>query len=251
MGAGSPQVATSMRARSTSVDLDADAVHLWVIDVSSATLESGSGTRRCVDALVGPESELDVVQLHAFASHAERARAARFRRPGDGDRFLAAHGALRAIMAGYLQSDPRTLRFEVGAWGKPALAHSDLAFNLSHSGARALVAVARGRQVGVDVERLRPIPELEGLMARVCTPEECAELAAEPPTQREGAFLALWTRKEALAKMTGAGLRAIERDASSVSAASAGCRVEQLLHLPGYTACVAAEGLDWRLVHCN
>ncbi len=110
----------------------------------------------------------------------------------------------------------------------------------------ALIGVARGRQVGVDVERQRPISDVEGLISRICTPRERETLDRVDPSEREGAFLALWTRKEALANMTGVGIRAMGRDACLDTYNN--CRLEQLPDLPGYAACAAAEGTDWRLV---
>jgi 4'-phosphopantetheinyl transferase len=178
----------------------------------------------------------------------ERERAARFRRPGDGDRFLAARGALRRILAGYLQRDPRAIVFSLGEWGKPSVEGSSLCFNLSHSDALALIAVAYGRLVGVDVERQRDIVDLEGIASRICSPSERLELDALAPSDRQGAFLAMWTRKEALAKMTGEGVRALSRDTRLDE--QDGCRLVQVPDLPGYAACVAAQGTDWRLVRC-
>jgi 4'-phosphopantetheinyl transferase len=204
-----------------------DEVHLWVVD---ADAEAREAKRR-----------------RAATSVAERERAARFRRPEDGHRYLAAHGALRLILAGYLGWDPLALRFATGAWGKPFVEDTDIQFNLSHSGALALIAVARGRQVGVDVERLRPLADLEDVAARVCTAREREALAALAKPQRERAFLTLWTRKEALAKMVGEGVRALSPDARG-EARGGRCRLVDVVDLSGYAACVAAEGTAWQLV---
>lgn len=201
-------------------------VHLWV-----ATVAPGS-----------PE----VKRLQAAAGSAERARAARFHRLEDAERYLAAHGALRMILAGFMACDPVDLRFSTHGKGKPFIEGADLEFNLSHSGALALIAVALRRQVGVDIERLRPIPDLEDLVAGVCTAGERAALAALEEPVRERAFLGMWTRKEALVKMTGEGLDALSRADSRE--AHGGCRLVELRDLSGYAAWVAAEGSEWQLV---
>ncbi|HUE84744.1 MAG TPA: 4'-phosphopantetheinyl transferase superfamily protein, partial [Vicinamibacterales bacterium] len=153
------------------------------------------------------------------------------------------------VLAGFMASDPQDLRFSTHEKGKPFLEGADLQFNLSHSGTLALIAVALRRQVGVDVERLRPIPDLEDLAAGVCTARERAALAALEEPVRERAFLVMWTRKEALVKMTGEGLDALSRAGSCE--ADGGCRLVELRDLSGYAACVAAEGSEWQLVrHC-
>lgn len=231
MGAGRPTVATSVHGALSVPSLESDAVHLWVIDIAPA-----------------PQVPGEVAALPVFTTAPERERAARFRRPGDGDRFLAARGALRWILAGYLHRDPQAISFSYGAWGKPSVEGSSLCFNLSHSEALALVAVAPGRRVGVDVERHRALADLDGIATRICSPRERLELNSVAPSDRLGAFLAMWTRKEALAKMTGEGVRALSRDARLE--AQDDCRLEQVLDLPGYAACVAAQGTDWRLVRC-
>lgn len=251
MEAESPGVATSMLCEEPKRNLDADAVHLWVINVSDASEDSS----QLAAAPSGPRLRLDSnlarTPLRAFTSAAEQERAARFRRPVDGERYLAAHAAVRHVLSRYLGCSPRDVPFAVAGRGKPRVPGSEFEFNLSHSASLALIAVARGRQVGVDVERQRPLSDVDGLAERVCTHEERVWLAATPSTEREGAFLALWTRKEALAKMTGDGLRAIGRDAWHESEDAADYRLEQLTDLPGYSACVAATGTDWRLVRCS
>jgi 4'-phosphopantetheinyl transferase len=156
-----------------------------------------------------------------------------------------ARGALRRILGGYLGVDPGALVFAHGPSGKPFLPGSRLCFNVSHSGSLVLVVVAHGRQVGVDVEQVRAVPEADAIATRFCSPSEQEALGRIPPADRQGAFLALWTCKEALAKLTGEGVGALPLDV--VRDAPPGCRMEPLHDLPGYAACVAAEGNGWRL----
>ena len=211
--------------------LDPDTVHVWTTDCDA---EAGDRPHRL-----------------ASTTDDERERASRFHRPEDGERFLIAHGTLRLVLADYLRCDPLALRFGTHANGKPFVEEADVEFNLSHSGALAVIAVARGRRVGVDVEEVRSMPDLDRVAARVCTPGEIAMLAGLPHRQREHAFLAMWTRKEALAKATGEGIAGVFRDARDARDAPAGPDVEwtlvDLTDLPGYVACVAAEGVGWRL----
>ena len=231
MGPGSPSGVTSARGRrSQSSSFPApDEVHVWVADLDSDPVESARRVAATTDG--------------------ERERASRFRRPSDAERYLSAHGALRLVLAEYLGCDPVALRLGARDNGKPFLEDASLEFNLSHSGALALIAVARSRQVGIDVELIRPISDLVSLAARVCTPGELATLTALAEPHRQRAFFAMWTRKEALAKATGEGISAVVRDASTpVVDGEARWTLIEMSDFPGYAACVAAEGLGCRLV---
>jgi 4'-phosphopantetheinyl transferase len=204
-------------------------VHLWVTDFDA---ESGQVSRHL-----------------AATTDAERERASRFHRREDAERYLFSHGALRLILADYLARDPFALRFGAHANGKPFLEDAGIEFNLSHSGALVLIAVTQGRHVGVDVEQLRPMPDLESVAPRVCTPGELAILTGLAQPERERAFFAMWTRKEALAKATGEGLGALVRDARHAPVeAQERWTLTDVSDLPGYAACVAAEGASWQLV---
>jgi 4'-phosphopantetheinyl transferase len=140
----------------------------------------------------------------------EAARASRFRMMGDRRRFAAGRAGLRRILAAYLRADPASLDFSYGPAGKPELAGqpstSGLRFNLSHSEGWALLAVTRGRAVGVDLERMRAGRDLAAIAGRFFAPAEAAALAGFSPPLHEEAFFAIWTRKEALLKAFGAGL---------------------------------------------
>ncbi len=190
----------------------------------------------------------EAARRSSAATDAERERASRFLRRDDADRYLSAHGALRLVLAGYLERDPLALTFGTAEHGKPFLDGSPIEFNLSHSGDIALIAVATC-PVGVDVERLRPVLDLDDLAPRVCSPAEVAELAALAEPHRAHAFLAMWTRKEALAKAMGAGIGAILRDGSGAPREVRGAwTLMDVGDLPGYAACVAAEGSGFELV---
>ena len=207
----------------------ADEVHLWVLDLDPGPTEAA----RRVAATTG----------------AERERASRFRLPRHAERYLSAHGVLRLILSDVLACDPHALRLAAKPEGKPFLEDAPLEFNMSHSGDMALIAVSSGRQVGVDVEQLRPMPDLASLAARVCNEGELASIMGLAQADRERAFFAVWTRKEALAKATGEGIAAVFRnDGDAPAAMDNGWTLVEVNDLPGYAACVAAEGAGWRLV---
>lgn len=151
------------------------------------------------DKAPGPE-------VWALLDARERERARRFVHDRDRHRFVAAHAGLRLALAAETGQPPRTLRFGTTERGKPVLERHSLSFNLSHSGDLAVVAAARGGEVGVDVEAAGRLRDVDGLSAMVMTAEERAAFAALPTDRRKAAFLRLWTRKEALLKADGRGL---------------------------------------------
>ena len=162
------------------------------------------------------------------------------------NRYVVAHGAVRAILAARLGIEPgavtisrRCARCGDPTHGRPELAGiGDLSFSLSHSESLALVAVVSGARVGVDVEIERPRSRLDALAARVLSAEEHAEwLDAEPPA-RVHAFLRLWTAKEAYLKAIGTGITQSLRD---VPRHPAGWTVTMIPSPPGTVASVAVE----------
>ncbi len=148
--------------------------------------------------------------LEGSLSQEERALARRFHALRDRERYVIAHGALRDILGRYLNREPSDVHFCVLPNGKPVLAPEShghqLNFNLSHSHELALVAVARERRVGVDVERIRSEVSGEAIVEHFFSPPEAAMLRALPPDVRLAAFFAGWTRKEAYSKARGEGL---------------------------------------------
>jgi 4'-phosphopantetheinyl transferase len=153
-----------------------------------------------------PDAELR--QRWSDLSTAERERADQLSRPEVRRRFIAARSGLRRVLASYLSVPPRSLEFFKGPQGKPALPGGP-EFNLSHSDDLALCAVAHGRQVGIDLERLRCIPERDDI-ARQWFREEEREAYHAESASRDSAFLRLWTRREAYLKAIGTGLAGLE-----------------------------------------
>jgi len=143
----------------------------------------------------------------ALLDDGERARAGRFRFERDGRRFVARRAFLRRVLAGYVGAAPRSLRYRTSANGKPELAEpSGVAFNTSHADGLAVVAVATDCQVGVDVERARPVPDCLDIARRLFSARERERVESAPASQRSEAFLRIWTRKEAYVKFVGTGL---------------------------------------------
>ncbi|HEY6837445.1 MAG TPA: 4'-phosphopantetheinyl transferase superfamily protein [Geobacteraceae bacterium] len=125
-------------------------------------------------------------------------------------RFFAAHTLLRRILAVHTDCRPEELRFHTSAFGKPALAGEEredgVRFTISHSGDLLLVAVCRGRELGVDVEEVRVDMDFQAIAAHYFSPAEREALHRLPPLEQPAAFYRCWTRKEAYIKGRGAGL---------------------------------------------
>jgi 4'-phosphopantetheinyl transferase len=143
-------------------------------------------------------------------SRDELERVERFIRTTHGGWWASARGILRALLARYLDTDPRALRFTAGAHGKPALAEpaTTLRFNMSHAGPAALYAVTDGSEVGVDLEREDRRVDPVRVARRIFGADEAARLGALDPPARQREFLREWVRHEALVKCLGTGIGA-------------------------------------------
>jgi 4'-phosphopantetheinyl transferase len=223
-------------------------VHLW-----RATLDRTPG---------------QIEELARLLSADEVERAARFHAWRDRCRYVAARGLLRTILGRYLGAEPARLRFSyVCVCGdprcrperrKPALAPewggATLRFNLSHADDLAVYAVARDREVGVDVERLRADLDYAALATYSLATDEAEVVLSLPPDRRPAAFLAIWTRKEAYLKGRGVGLTAepgiVQRPRDAVAGMGDGddemidpsWRVRPVAIEPGYVAALAVDG---------
>ena len=196
-------------------------------------------------------SPSSLARAYAVLSTDERRRAARYRLLGRRHRFVSARAALRAILAGYVGQSPATVRLGLHPSGRPFL-HSrgddSIDFNLAHSGHVALVAVARGRSVGVDIEQLRRGFPYERIAERFFADREVAALREVPVAVRPAAFFACWTRKEAYLKASdrelGMGLPAA---LSRFSVVSQPGRSISILSVPGGPN----ETTRWSLIDLN
>ena len=178
-------------------------IHVWVValDAEPAAVE------RLARSLAADELE-----------RAERFHFDRHRR-----RYMVGRGALRTLLGSYLGLPPAAVRFSYGPRGKPFLAESPataaaalpspagaggLFFNLSNSHELALAGFLRGAELGVDVEFLKPMPDLEQIAERFFSASERTALRELPEHQKREGFFNCWTRKEAYLKAVGEGLAA-------------------------------------------
>lgn len=137
-------------------------------------------------------------------------RAQRFRFQQDRDRFVVVHAVLRILLGVYTPIPPEQICFQYNVHGKPYLAlnqnHAMLDFNISHAHEMALLAFARGRAVGIDLEYVRSDIRHEQIAERFFAMQEIASLQSLSGSLQSAAFFNCWTRKEAFTKATGEGL---------------------------------------------
>jgi 4'-phosphopantetheinyl transferase len=223
--------------------LDDDEVHVW-----RASLNQPAAT---------------LVVFKQILAADELERAAKFHFQKDRDHFITARALLRIILASYLRREPEQLRFSFNEYGKPAVADSEtVRFNLSHSRDMVIYAVARNRELGLDLEYVRKDFDTAQIARQFFSRREVEALRALPPGLQAEGFFRCWTRKEAYIKARGQGLSlpldqfdvslapdepaellSVAGDAGEVSRWS----LREIAPAPGYMAAIAVEGSDWRL----
>jgi len=140
----------------------------------------------------------------------DRTRADRFKFESDRRKFCVARASLRLVLGRYLQAKPGRLELQTNKFGKPFLADQKrsrgIRFNLSHSHQVALIAVTRDREVGVDVEFMRPEFVSDEVASHFFSRVEVEQFRSVPAGLRTESFFNCWTRKEAYIKARGEGL---------------------------------------------
>jgi 4'-phosphopantetheinyl transferase len=188
-----------------------------------------------------------VQKLAQTLAEDESQRARRFHFEQDRRRFVVGRGQLRSILSAYIGCTPSSVKFTYGSKGKPAL--PGLQFNVSHSHELALCAISAKREVGVDLEYLRPMPEAVQLAKRFFSRAEHDLIQALPAEEQASVFFRLWTGKEAYLKATGQGLShpldQVEiistRDSWALSEALPGWFMQSFTPTPDYLAALVVE----------
>lgn len=228
-----------------SLRVEPAAIHVWAFSLEG-----------------GPEL---VQRCRASLAAEEQRRADRFVFERDRTRYTIAHGVLRHLLSRYCEVTPESLRFEASGAGKPSLfapslpAHAaQLHFNLSHSDDRALVGVSEGREIGIDVEKVRANIEALAISRNYFFGSERDTIAASATP--DDTFFRYWVAKEAVLKAQGIGLGfPLDRfhvafnpgdlsarvDTFDPVALAADWTVRMLPCESGWHAAVAARGTDW------
>ena len=203
--------------------------------------------------------ETTIRKLAGLLSEDENNRVARFRFPHLKTRFIAAHGVLRLILAHYTGLGPEKIIFRTNDRGKPEIANDsgapDLFFNLSHSGDAAFYGLSQKPHIGVDIEHIRPLSNMESIAERYFSPKEFNTIKNLPENRQNPVFFRYWTLKEAYLKATGQGLTDLRQ--IEVGEISDDTDRTRILHtdmsgdawslyplavIPGYAAALAVKG---------
>lgn len=203
-----------------------------------------------------PDESIPRASICDYLDETERRRVDRYRLPEDRIRFAVTRSALRELLSRYIACAPGAIHFITGSYGRPALdGYAGLSFNVSHSGAHALIAISSVRAVGVDIERVDIAVDWKALLDLVCSDEERQQIGRGPIELRPQNFFRCWTAKEAILKTLGLGiaehLRAItvnsfaegiqqpDLDSSLVSSGASVVNFHWLADFPGYVGCIA------------
>ena len=219
---------------SSLIELAPDAIHVWTAPLN-------------VDA-----DEME--EMLARLSPSERKRAGALLEERAVRQTVVSRAMQRQLLAGYVGGHPSEISFGVVAMGKPTLSRPNdigLTFNTTHSGDLVIIAVTTNRDVGVDVEKVRPVRRALRVAKRVYSEDEYAALANLPAAKLDHAFLSIWVRREGTAKARGdsvwRGLASWKNGEIENSPLRHDYRVEYLDLGPSFVGVVVAKGDDWRV----
>ncbi|AEB10281.1 4'-phosphopantetheinyl transferase family protein [Desulfobacca acetoxidans] len=210
-----------------------------------------------------PDSE--IFSLKDILNTEELSRAAHYHFEPDRRRFMKRRILLKKLLSFYLNLTPQLIRFRYGLCGKPYLGNDagsgSWQFSSSHSQGTAVYAISRQRSLGVDLEMLHTIPEIDALLNRWFPPQGAMSLQKLSNIQKHLAFYRMWTREEAYLKAIGAGLGSLgsrpafrfrplepaQPEVSGKPSQSGNWSLQFLTPVPDSIAALAVEGGNYRL----
>lgn len=170
----------------------------------------------------------------------ELARASSFVDDVHRNRYVAGRLALRELLGRYLDLAPSEVRFGYGHHGKPEVPGATLRFNVAHSGDVAVIGLTEQDRLGIDVEEVRPLDDIDGVARSVFSRRELDVFHALADASKVQAFFNCWTRKEAFVKAEGDGL---SRPSDAFDVTLRPGEQARLLELEGSTARTATWSL--------
>lgn len=230
--------------RTFAEELTRAAVHIWIADVALIRWEYN--------------------KIEEILSDDECDRANRYVFERDRRSYMIRRAILRMILGHYLDLRPEQITFRHNRYGKPMLGTQDIFFSLSQSSGCAIYSFAQARQVGVDIERIRAVPDMEQIAKRSFSKAEYESYSSQTKNAKQELFFKYWSRKEALIKAVGRGI-SIPLDTFDVSTNEDGparqvemktCKgkaclwtIQDIDLRPGFASAVATEGPDLPIPH--
>lgn len=149
-------------------------------------------------------------EYRSFLSEPERQQELRFHFARDRRRYLVTRALVRTVLSRYAEIAPREWVFTPNDYGRPLIANGaaagQISFNVSHTDSLIILAVARGHELGVDVENIRTRAACIDIADRFFAPAEVSALHALPPARQQQRFFEYWTLKESYIKARSMGL---------------------------------------------
>jgi 4'-phosphopantetheinyl transferase len=161
-------------------------IHIWQIDI---------------------ETQLQYLHTYwSYLSNIEQSRASKFRFEIHKNKYIVRTAVLRILLSNYMRCQPKEIEFKIGEFGKPKLNNSNLGFNLSHSKNKAIIAISKHLQLGVDIEYIDEKIEAKQIANHYFSVEDRKQLYALNDEKLADGFFNIWTKKEAFIKAIGTGL---------------------------------------------
>jgi 4'-phosphopantetheinyl transferase len=154
-------------------------------------------------------SKSDLSKFEDLLSPDEKIRAERYHFDKDRDAYIIRRGILRDLLGRYSGQAPSAVSFVVGPKGKPELGdekNNPITFNVTFSAGLALFAFSSGLPIGIDLERIRPVIDMDAIVESFFSKRERKTFFSLPEEKRREAFFKGWTRKEAFVKAIGIGI---------------------------------------------
>jgi 4'-phosphopantetheinyl transferase len=227
------------------IEIGSPEVHVWGFSLDADTAE--------------------LTRVAQYLSGDERERVNRLVSGRHQHEFMTAHVVLRMVLSRYCGERPQELDIQKTSDGKPFLTHNDaIRFNLTHSHGRALIAIAKDREVGIDLEKIRPEVDIVSLANRFLSSQDQAFIGGGDSQRRHERFLQVWVAREAVFKAEGKGMKfPLHRDHVELSSDGKEGRLVRgeggsdgtnmpIRFLPlesGWVGAVAAEGSDWTVTY--
>lgn len=214
-------MSTAPQTNSPSVqfNLETDPIHIWHIPLSDVNLPT---------------------QSNNILSKTEEERANRIRIPEARDQYVKTRSAMRMILAMYLKQPPENIDFGYSDYQKPYVLDNPygIEFNITHSSTYALCVIAQNRFVGIDIEKVKPLNDLEQLVTNIFTSDELYDFTKKSHDEKLLYFYRAWSRKEAFVKAQGKGFF---HPVNELDLASLSSEEQSTLILPD----IAGENCHW------